>query len=112
MEKVHTGEGGKVYIANFNDADGNPAGGSVAGVGFSITWQDGPVDRDAGETPSGAFVEDVTLALIERMKFYQDSRFACEENKQALHYLTIAQEWMLERRRDRKERGVLGKHEV
>lgn len=105
---------------------GNPAGGYSEGVGFRIYWQDGPVNREGGEQPSGAFVEDVLLSCIARMRFYQgekydpsneymdpssDGRFSCEENKQALHYATVAHEWLMERRKDRQERGVLGKHE-
>ena len=30
---------------NHLDGDGNPAGGSVNGIGLSITWQDGPLGR-------------------------------------------------------------------
>ena len=121
------GVAGGVAGHDDEDADGNPAGGYADGVGFEIKWQDGPVDRDAGETPTGAFIEDVVLACIARMRFYQgekydpnsqymtpqsDGRFACEENMHALLYLTRAHDMMMVRRKDRAERGVLGKHEA
>ena len=108
------------------DAEGNPAGGYSSGTGYDIQWQDGPVDRDAGEHPTGAFVEDVILSCIARLHFYQgekydpadesmtsasDGRFACKENEKALLDLVSAHEWMMDRRKDRAERGVLGKHE-
>ena len=80
-------------VTGHNDeVDGFPAGGHVSGVGFHIDWQatplgDGPERADA----TGAFVEDVILACIQRVKFYQgddedgSGRFRCTENE-----LTIA----------------------
>ena len=69
------------------ELDGNPAGGYVAGVGFRIDWQDGPLGRgEERREPNGAFVEDVLLACLERMRFYQgesedgSGRFRCREN--------------------------------
>ena len=53
---------------------------AISGCGFHIWWQDGPIDREAGEEAHGAFVEDVLLGVINRMEFYQGSKFACEEN--------------------------------
>ena len=122
-------EGVAGAVSGHDDTDeaGNPTGGYSEGTGYEIKWQDGPVDRDAGERPTGAFIEDVVLSCIARLRFYQgekydpkneymvlqsDGRFACEENKKALHYLTVAHEWLMDRRKDRADRGVLGKHEV
>lgn len=102
----------ELEFTNEQDADDNPAGGHARGRGFHISWQDGPVNREAGEHASGAFVEDVLEALMNRMEFYQDSKFKCEENEAALRDLRSAYDNMLLRREDRKERGVLGKHEV
>ena len=97
---------------NAVDADGNPAGGAAASIGLSIDWQDGPVDRDAGESPNGAFVEDVLEVCAKRLEFYQQSRFACGENARALRHVHEALESLLSRRRDREDRGVQGKHEA
>ena len=90
---------------------GNPTGGWAKGTGLDIEWQDGPIDRDAGEEPNGAFVEDVIQVCILRMEFYQDSRFACPENAEALASLQLALAPLARRREDRGARGVLGKHE-
>ena len=119
------GVAGAISGHDQEDVDGNPAGGEATGIGFELNWQDGPVDRDAGELPTGAFIEDVVMACIMRMRFYQgepyvdsqphnsgNGRFACYENKQALRSLLAAHEWMMERRKDRAERGILGKHEA
>ena len=104
------GVAGPVFTANWNDVDNNPAGGTAVGVGFTIAWQNGPVDRENGAVPTGAFVEDVLQALIDRMDFYQDGKFACHENKLALARLEAAHRDLMERRQDRTERGVLGQH--
>ena len=121
------GIAGAVSGHDDKDAEGNPAGGYSEGRGYRIDWQDGPVNRDAGEQPSGAFLEDVVLSCIARLRFYQgekydpteeymmpqsDGRFACHENAQALRHLAAAHEWMMQRRRNRADRGVLGKHEA
>jgi len=98
-------------ITNDTDADGNPAGGGVSGTGITIIWQNGPVDREAKEYPDGAFIEDVVHAIILRLEFYQNSKFVCDENAEALDHMRLALSAMLKRRDDRLERGVLGKHE-
>lgn len=102
--------------------DGSPAGGwAMDGYydhsqdstpHFCIRWQDGPVDRAAHERRNGAFVEDVLAVLIERVEFYQRSRFACPENAAALGHLKAGLEQLESRRNDREERGVQGKHEA
>ena len=127
MSYTLQGVAGWVSGHDDKDAEGNPTGGYSEGVGYELKWQDGPVNRDAGETPSGAFIEDVVLSCIARLRFYEgekydpadeymvpqsDGRFACYENQQALRSLLAAHEWMMERRKDRAERGVLGKHEA
>ena len=55
----------KIECDNNNDADGNPAGGTVSGVGLSISWQNGPLGRGTERRePNGAFVEGVIAAAI------------------------------------------------
>ena len=113
--------GGFIAGHNAHDEDGNPAGGwamdgyfdhsSDATPHFCIRWQDGPIDREANGRRNGAFVEDVLAVLIKRMEFYQNSRFACEENALALHHMEEALAALESRRSDREERGVQGKHE-
>lgn len=128
---------GDHHCAGHNDtADGNPAGGWATGPGaigfpmnglipetppggrdplqpaFAIRWQDGPADREAGEKPNGAVVEDLIDICKRRLEFYQDSPFACHENEVAIGKLEDALETLLSRRKDRVERGVQGKHEA
>jgi hypothetical protein len=80
---------------NKNDENGNPAGGSVVGVGIAITWQDGPLGRGVDrKEPNGAFVETVIDAARQRIQYYQDSRFACRENEIALRKLEEALLWL------------------
>ena len=104
--------GGYVYGKNNTDANGNPSGGRAEGMGIDITWQDGPVNRDNNEVPNGAFVEDVLLVCIQRLEFYQESKFACDSNLDALHFVHEAIRRLMERRDDRRKRGVEGKHET
>ncbi len=93
------------------DASGNPAGGITIGTGISISWQSGPLGRgDDRKQPNGAFVEGVIAAAIGRLEFYQTSKFACEENANALLALQGALTVLQKRTRDREGRGVEGTH--
>ena len=109
-----------VFGHNNKDKDGNPAGGYVHVAHpsvmdkpnlASIYWQDGPVSREAGQAPNGAFVEDIIAACVERLSFYQKSPFNCPENAFAIEHLKSANQILLERRKDRQARQVEGKHE-
>jgi hypothetical protein len=100
--------------ANRVDADGNPAGGVVKGIGLTIHWQDGPLGRGADRRePNGAFVEDVIDAARQRIAFYQTAcggKFACRENAIALTKLDEALLWLDSRTREREAREVEGTH--
>lgn len=79
------------HAQHFNDAEGRPAGGTTSGRGFTIGWQNGPLGRgDERKSPNGAFVEDVIAAARDRIEYYQNSGFACDENAAAITHLTIA----------------------
>lgn len=94
-----------------NDAAGNPAGGQTTGIGISIMWQNGPLGRGADRiAPNGAFVEGVIAAAIDRIQYYQASRFKCRENALAITKLEEALHWMEHRTRDREARDVEGTH--
>lgn len=96
---------------NVDDAQGNPAGGHYHSTGIKIEWQNGPLGRRAERiAPNGAFVENVIEAAIVRIKYYQDSKFACFENEQALRHLQIAAAWLDKRTKDREARNVEGTH--
>lgn len=98
------------------DANGNPSGGSVSGVGLSISWQIGPLGRGADrQLPNGAFVETVIDAARQRIEFYQkasNGKFACRENAIAITKLEEALLWLDKRTRDREARQVEGTHTV
>ena len=104
---------GSLREEHWNDADGNPAGGSTFGNGFAISWQNGPLGRGAERrAPNGAFVEDLIQAVIGRIEFYQRSRFKCQENENALASLHRAA-WELDQRtKTREVRAVEGTHAV
>lgn len=99
------------------DDDGNPAGGSCAGTGIAIEWQNGPMRVSNGEGQddtvvgqNGAFVEGVINAAIQRIQFYQSSRFRCRENALALTKLEEAVHWLNSRTASREAAGVEGTH--
>ena len=98
-------------IENVYDSDGNPAGGSVVGVGLNIDWQNGPLGRDEErQEPNGAFVETVIAAVVARIEYYQASKFRCRENAIALTHLETALLWLNKRTMDREDRKVEGTH--
>ena len=66
---------------NHTNQAGNPTGGWAKGTGLDIEWQDGPIDRDAGEEPNGTLVEDVLEVCKRRLEFYQDSPFSVQRNR-------------------------------
>jgi len=100
-------------VNNQVDVDNNPTGGSVVGTGLDIKWQDGPLGRDAErKEPNGAFVETVISAVIQRIEFYQESKFKCDTNQNAISHLNNALSHLETRTKDREKRGVEGEHVV
>ena len=98
---------------NKTDADGNPAGGHVHGVGLELNWQDGPLGRGEDRAdPNGAFVETVISAAVQRLEAYQDSKFACDANANAISHLNNALRHLEARTADREKREVEGLHKV
>jgi len=94
---------------NWLDSNGNPAGGTTSGVGFCISWQNGPLGRGADrKEPNGAFVENIIKATIKRLQFYQESKFVCVENAAAINCLDDALLFLQKRTKDREKRGVEG----
>ena len=103
------------YEEHWLDADGNPAGGVSTGRGFTISWQNGPLGKIGTlgrREPNGGFVEDVIQAVIGRIEFYQQSRFACQANEDAINSLRDAARALDMRTRDRERRVVEGTHAV
>lgn len=98
---------------HFNDKDGNPAGGLTTGKGITIVWQNGPLGRGKDrQEPNGAFVEGVIAAAIDRLGYYQASKFNCRENARALEHLRMAMDALSMRTLDRERREIEGTHEL
>ena len=119
--RSHAKTGAHIFGHNHEvyKGDGLPlaGGGSAVDVHayspprFSIYWQDKPVDRESGDVPNGAFVEDVLEVCVRRLNFYQACRFPSEANSKAIEHVKQAIRVLNERREDREKRGVLGKNE-
>lgn len=101
------------FRVHLTDRDGNPASGVSSGLGFTISWQNGPlVAGPDGREQNGAFVETVLDACLERLKFFQGTKFACPENESAIHHLEAALLWLELRENRRKMWGIEGTHEA
>jgi hypothetical protein len=95
--------------------DENPTGGSVRSIGLQVDWQNGPrsqADTDELLPPNGAFVEDVIYTALQRLQFFQDSKFSCRANAIAITHLESALQTLKHRQLERSHRGVEGSHEV
>ena len=100
-------------IENRSDSAGTPTGGLVRGPGLCIEWQCGPLGRGAEKkAANGAFVEDVLLAAVERLRYYNESKFKCRENSLAITKIEEAMFWLDARHDNREARGVQGEHKV
>lgn len=93
----------KYQASNILNEYGLPSGGSAKGLGFEINWQNGPLKE--GEE-NGAFVQTIIDVLIERMEFFQESKFKCRENSLAITKLQEALHWLDARSNRRKLEGV------
>lgn len=100
-------------IENNVDDNGNPSGGGVRGIGLNIKWQEGPLGRgDNRVDPNGAFVETVISAAKQRLEFFQESKYNCQENALAITALNDALYALESRTKNREERAVEGTHAV
>ena len=87
------------------DENEAPTGGVSSSKGVAIYWQDGPLGRNEDKIePNGAFVETVIDLVISRLLYYQDTKFSCEENDQAISHLKKALS-ALNSRTDRREKA-------
>lgn len=101
----------KFTAVNHDDENGNPAGGTVDAVGLFIDWQNGPLAVDGKRVlPSGAFVETVIAAAVQRIEYYNAGKFRCRENSLAITHLEEALHWLNHRTSAREARGVEGTH--
>lgn len=102
---------GEYSATNLKNEEGAPTGGGVRGTGLWIDWQHGPLGRgEERKEPNGAFVETVIAAAKQRLEFYQESDFACQENADAIESLDEALRDLDSRTKSREEREVEGTH--
>lgn len=80
-----------------------PSGGTTTATGLNISWQDGPIENG---TPNGATLEVVIQAAIDRLEFFQDSKFKCQENQDTINHLKAALAAMEARRQRRLRAGT------
>ncbi len=90
------------------DDKGRPAGGTTTAPGLKIDWQDGPIGP--GQEQTGAQVDDLLEAAAGRLRFFQSSPWACDENAQTLAAVEAALAAQRKRRERREARGVEGTH--
>lgn len=76
---------------------------------YKIDFQEGSI-KEVGI--NGVFNEDLLIMIITRLEYFQNSKFACEENKRALEHIKEALKYLNLRTIDRTCRGVEGTNEV
>lgn len=109
----------------YNALDGdNPTGGSVVLYidtptqnypALTIQWQDGPRGQEGTDEllpPNGAFVEDVLWAALQRLEFFNESKYRDRANSLAITHIEQALQALKDRQLERSFRKVEGKHEV
>jgi hypothetical protein len=101
------------FSEHWIDLAENPVGGVSTGLGFTISWQQGPLGRgEKRKIPNGAFVEKIIFAAIDRIQFYQRSKFKCDENAIAIQHLQDALFALENRTASREAREVEGTDEL
>jgi hypothetical protein len=104
--------GQPIEAEDHTDGDGNPDGGWVEGCGLSIRWQRGPLDDGEDGLPwNGCFPVTLLEAVKHRLEYYQDGKFACQDNSAALFHIESAIKILNNRQIERFCRGVRNSHE-
>ena len=112
---THYGVNDVFHATNVVDEDDNPIGGIVESTGLKVEWQNGPRGQEGTDelaAPNGAFVEDVLYAAMQRLEFFNKSKYSDRANSIAITKIQEAMQAMKHRSIERSYRGVEGKHEV
>lgn len=99
--------GGEVYLQVTKDGDTEfPA--------LVVNWQDGARGQADGSLadPNGAFVEDVLWAALQRLEFFNESKYRDRANSLAITHIEQALQALKDRQLERSHRNVEGKYEV
>lgn len=123
--RVHYNVNPAIEATNELDEGDNPTGGFVdLHVGedmahvVKILWQDGPRGQaDNAPTgiladPNGAFVEDVLWVALQRLEFFNASKYRDRANSLTITHIEQALQALKYRQLERSHRNVEGKHEV
>jgi len=93
------------------DNQGRPAGGVSYGTGFCVSWQNGPLGRGTERRdPNGAFVETMLAVVRDRIAFYQQLQFNCQENAEAIRHIEAALHALNSRTARREAAQIEGTH--
>ncbi|MGG6281816.1 hypothetical protein ACQ4M3_09620 [Leptolyngbya sp. AN03gr2] len=89
--------------------NGKHEGGVSTGIGYTISWQRGPVNENGR---NGAFLIEVLDSCLHQLYYFQESNpeFSCEENDRALENLKACLKALNARRARRLAEGTLGTH--
>lgn len=114
----------RLRALNVTDEAGNPTAGQVQLITgapdsdntevLRIIWQSAPRGKADGTlaAPNGAFIEDVLWAALQRLEFFQDSKYRDRGNALAITKIEEALQALKNRQLERSYRNVEGKHEV
>lgn len=90
---------------NWTNADNTHAGGVSTGIGYTISWQRGPLN-EVGR--NGAFLIEVLQSCLNQVEYFQKTFLPGEENEAAIDHLNAAIAALESRRNKRKQAGTLG----
>lgn len=123
--RVHYNINENLVAENALDENDNPTGGCVVlhvdkrgdkeFPALIVNWQDGPRGQGEGQPladPNGAFVEDVLWAALQRLEFFNESKYRDRANSLAITHIEQALQALKDRQLERSHRNVEGKHEV
>lgn len=74
-----------------------------------IRFQEGAIKEHG---VNGVTNEDLILMVMKRLECFQETKYACRDNEEALNGLHKALYHLTNRTRERKARGVEGTHKV
>lgn len=103
--------GQPIESTNFTDGEGNPDGGHTEAAGLSIRWQRGTLDTDDEVPWNGCFLVTLLESARLRLEYYQDTKFKCADNEEALYHIEESIKILNRRQVQRFCKGVRGSHE-
>ena len=109
LDKPGSGGANHLYMIDGYDCRKNHSCTLALPSMLAVLFQNGPI-RDVGV--NGVTNEALLAIVIDRMEAFQQSKYACQENEEALRHLLAAMDALHKRTRTRIGRGVEGTQEV